>query len=582
MGWLNDFAKVTHISPGSKAIATKIGLIKKPGDAAPAPAVPSIYDSYVQGVNADLATLNQRRSADAAAQIGGGLVNGRYYSPADYDKWYNDTNQKILDAQAAGDTTAYNAAQAEIQSGQNFAGTGDAEVAQQQLQQEIQGADTTSQGLLDLQQKYGEQFANQSRNELQAADPTGFNLRESYGNALQNGGNSLEDLARTGPNAPTYESFSDSSLPQYQSLSASDNPQLNQLDPSQNPQLARLNSTARLRQLSPNSLPNLAGVNSVTLGDTGQTAAGRAMLEQQTFDELAKAGQPDQALQRTAEQAARARGASSGNILGDASALQESLAVQNAQRGLDTSRRAEALGLLNSGQSVSDKSNTLKQQQLSSDLQSQGFNNAANQQRFGNSLTLNNSNNDVAQQRFANNQTQAGFNNNAAQQEYQNRSSTTGFNNDAAQQGLANKASIAGFNNSVGDSAFNNAMAVVNQRNQTAQNTFAGQQQQTQTLMGARQQDHSNVQSFLGLQPLVAQAGQLQGLQSQAAPFNAGNVQQGAVSDPNAGMTGGEWAAQLYGNQQQAAAGQAQVGAANKSAAVGAGASIAAAAIIAI
>ncbi len=34
MGWLNDFAKVTHISPGSKAIAKGIGLIKdKPAEA---------------------------------------------------------------------------------------------------------------------------------------------------------------------------------------------------------------------------------------------------------------------------------------------------------------------------------------------------------------------------------------------------------------------------------------------------------------------------------------------------------------------------------------------------------------------
>jgi len=455
---------------------------------------PSIYDSYLQGVQADLNTLQPRRIADAAATTGGAIVNGQYMAPDDFNKYWQDLQVQIMQAQLDGDVGKYNELQKQGQNIQNFSGTGDADIATQQLNQQIAGADSTTQGLLDLQRKYGEQYATQARNELRASDPTGFDLREQYGNRLSGGQGTLEELARGGPQAPSYEQYS-GSQPSYTTLDASQN-------------------------------PRFQGVRDIRLADTGATAAGRSLLEQQTFDELAKAGQPDQALQRSAEQAARARGASSGNILGDASALQESLAVQNAQRGLDAQRRQTAQDFLASGQSTSDKRNSLAQDQLAANLSSRGFNNSNQQQAFANSAT------------------------------------TAGFNNDAA------------------TASFNNAMNVINQRNQAAQNTFAGQQSQTQQQIGARQQDQNNIQSFLGLPTQAQQGGALQGLQQQAAPFTQGNYT-GAMSDPQSGVNGGQWFSSLFGNQQQVDAANKQASAAKKAGQMQAGGAVAGAAITA-
>lgn len=501
-----------------------------PKDPSKDPEVPDYNASYQAGLKAETDALAQRRLIDAAAQLGGVFYNGQVISQDEFQQKIAFEQQKLAAAQASGNQQAINEANTELANLQgsgalNFKGAGSAELAQQQLLQEIQGADQTTRAQLDLEKKYGPEAAQLARDNIRAVDPTGFDLREQTGQNYASGNNSVESLFR-GINAPSYESMSDSRLPQYSSLNASDAP--------------------NLRMLDENSLPNLQGVNGVNLADRGATAAGRSDLERQIFDELSQTGNSDPALQRAAEQAARARGAASGNILGDSSALQESLAVQLAQRGLDDKRRSDALNLLSSGQSTSDKNNELQQLQLQ---------------------------NDIAQR---------GFNNEAAQQGFNNRSSLVAANNSTAQQGFANKGTIAGFNNSVADSAFQNAMAAVNQRNQAAQNTFAGQSQAAQQQAGARQQDNANIQSFLGLQPVSAQAG---GYQNFSAPFNPGNVQTGDQVDPNAGVNGAEWYSQLFGAQNQLAAGNAAAGAAkdagNKQL-IGAGAGVAAAAIIAI
>lgn len=373
-----------------------------------------------------------------------------------------------------------------------------------------------------------------------------------------------------------------------------------------------------------NALPSLMGVGGTRLADTGATAAGRSDLERQIFDELSRAGSPDVALQRSAEQAARARGAASGNILGDSSALQESLGVQLAQRDLDARRRNDALGLLQSGQGVSDTNNRLQLAQQQSDVTSAGFNNAANQQQYGNlrgnaefnnqaaqqdfanmqsragfnnqansqalsqlmsALGFNNAtgtqdlanrqnvagfNNTAAQQGFANRVTATDFNNQAAQQDFTNRGQTAQFNNTAAQQAYSNTLGATAQNNDAANQAFQNAMAAIGQRNQATQNTFGAQQGMQQQRAGARQQDLANIQSFLGLQPVVSQGSQLSGLQQGASPFLSGTGYQALGTNPGAGQQGAEWAGQLYGAQNQYAAGMAQANAAKFGGVVGA------------
>lgn len=560
-----------------------------------APEEPDFMESYEKGVEVDTNTLAKRRLIDAAAQLGGVFYDGQVLTQDQYKAKIDFENQKLAAAQASGDTRSIAEAQAELTkltegNKFNFAGAGSAELAQADLLAQIQGADTTTRALLDLESKYGPEAAALARANIQATDPTGFALREKTGENLLSGGNSLESMYGS-LSVPQYESFSDSNLPQYQRMNQSDAPALQQLS-AQQPQLDRLRDSdlANLQKLDPAYLPqfdsirdgdlaNLNSVNGVSLRDSGQAAAGRSLLEQKIFDELAQSGQPDAALTRGAEQAARARGASSGNILGDSSALQESLRVQLAQRGLDTQRRQEALGLLSSGQTTSDKANELAQLQLQNDMASTGFNNQASQQGFANRSSqaafnntaaqqgfsnraaLNDNNNSLEQQGYANRINQAGFNNDASQIEYGNSIDATGFNNNVAQQGFANKGAIIANNNMASDQAFNAAMSAINQRNQTSQNSFAAQNQLTQQRAGARQQDMANTQSFLGLQPVSAQAG---GYENISAPFNPGNVQPGALSNPNAGQLGGEWYSQLFGAQNQMYAGQQSASAAAK------------------
>jgi hypothetical protein len=171
--------------------------------------------------------------------------------------------------------------------------------------------------------------------------------------------------------------------------------------------------------------------------DTGEAARIRSDLERQIGAGLAQAGTLDPALIRAAEQAARARGTASGNVLGNLSAFREARAVSEAIGNADVQRRQQALGLLQSGQTTSDVANRQAQE------------------------------------------------------------------------------------------AFQNILAATGQRNTAMQQSFAGQMASQQQRQGAQQQNIANIQSALGLQPIVSQAAQLKGLQQGASPFAAPQLFQG-------------------------------------------------------
>lgn len=291
----------------------------------------------------------------------------------------------------------------------DFTGLGSQDIASAQLMQQLRDAPQAAEALLKIQQQYGPQYAEAARQSLQATDPTGFALREQFGRDLSSG-NGLEAL---------------------------------------------LDSSGAM------TTPTQERMQGISLADTGQTAAGRSALESQIFDELAMVGQGDPYLQRATEQAARARGAATNNLYGGGAALNESLKVQGAMHGLDNQRRNDALALLSSGQTTSDKSNAL------------------------------------------------------------------------AQQNMANDASVKQFNNAAANQAFTNAMATVQQR------------------MGAKQQDTANVQSYLGLTPIVSQGAQLSGLQQGAAPVTTGTGYQAVGTAQNAGQLGSAFAGNVFGTQAQ-------------------------------
>jgi hypothetical protein len=75
--------------------------------------------------------------------------------------------------------------------------------------------------------------------------------------------------------------------------------------------------------------------------------------------------------------------------------------------------------------------------------------------------------------------------------------------------------------------SFQNILAATGQRNTAQQQTFAGQMASQQQRQGTQQQNIANIQSALGLQPIVSQAAQLPGLQQGASPFAPPQLIQG-------------------------------------------------------
>ncbi len=239
---------------------------------------------------------------------------------------------------------------------------------------------------LEAAQKYGTQFAQQRRAELQALDP------ERYGTGTEPGlyAQFLKDI---GSRPIAEETIA---APSYERVGMPGGPQ-----------------------------------------DTGEAARIRSDLERQIGAGLAQAGTLDPALIRAAEQAVRARGTASGNVLGNLSAFREARAVSEAIGNADVQRRQQALGLLQSGQTTSDVANRQAQE------------------------------------------------------------------------------------------AFQNILAATGQRNTAMQQSFAGQMASQQQRQGAQQQNIANIQSALGLQPIVSQAAQLGGLQQGASPFATPQLFQG-------------------------------------------------------
>jgi hypothetical protein len=234
---------------------------------------------------------------------------------------------------------------------------------------------------LELSKEYGTKFAQQRRNELEALDPRKFDLYEQFLSDVK--GDAAAPDTRV--ESPTYERV------------------------------------------------GMPGAQQ----DTGASQLIRSELERQIQQGLSQVGTLDPSMERRVQQAARARGSSIGNVLGNPSALRESLAIQDALGNANSQRWNAAMGLLQSGQSTSDTANRNAQE------------------------------------------------------------------------------------------AFQNILAATGQRNTAAQQSFAGQMASQQQMLSGRQQNIANVQSALGLQPIVGQAANLGGLQQGATPFVSPQYTQG-------------------------------------------------------
>jgi len=242
----------------------------------------------------------------------------------------------------------------------DFSETGDIQVATAFARAAAQIAPELAGKQLELAKQFGTQFSQQRRSELEALDPEKFKLYDQFLQDVK--GDAAAPDTRI--ESPTYEKV------------------------------------------------GMPGAQQ----DTGASQLIRSELERQIQQGLSQVGTLDPSMERRVQQAARARGSSIGNVLGNPSAIRESLALQDALGNANSQRWNAAMGLLQSGQSTSDTANRNAQE------------------------------------------------------------------------------------------AFQNILAATGQRNTAAQQSFAGQMASQQQMLAGRQQNIANVQSALGLQPIVGQA----------------------------------------------------------------------------
>tara|TARA_R110000824_G_scaffold77233_6_gene195397 strand:- start:3255 stop:4430 length:1176 start_codon:yes stop_codon:yes gene_type:complete len=198
----------------------------------------------------------------------------------------------------------------------DFRGAGATDMARQQYEFERGTAPQVAADLLALGEEYGPQYVEQRRRELELSDPEGFAARQQLGQELLGSRMADTDV----PVAPDVERLTEEPL----------------------------------------------------------TAAGRRAVEENIYDNVTKSMVP--ALLRRTQQAQRARGTAAGNILGDASALRESLSVQLAEQGQKGQALGQALALLQSGQTTGDTANRMKQANLA--MGTTGFQNQMQQAGF--------------------------------------------------------------------------------------------------------------------------------------------------------------------------------------------------------
>ena len=117
------------------------------GSSSKPPPPPDYAEQYRKGITVDAQTLSSRRELEFAAARG-------------------ETGTTWMD----GKPVTY-----------NFAGRGDADFARIRADADNVSATSTAQNMLSLQQRFGGEFINESRKQLQLSDPIGFALREAVG-----------------------------------------------------------------------------------------------------------------------------------------------------------------------------------------------------------------------------------------------------------------------------------------------------------------------------------------------------------------------------------------------------------------
>ena len=514
----------------------------------PAPPPPDYAAANRAGVIADVETLPSRRAIDIAAQTGGTAlafgveertrtVGGKtetYYVQRFNDKGerYN-TPKEITKAEAVID----------------FKGKSNQDVAKAIADFQRKENDTNAQALLDLQKKYGNQFVDNAKAQLERLDPTGTAARNLLGRLVQS-----QDYEKI-TSSPTFKSLGAS--PTLENIG--DGPNLK--DVNAGPSFGKLSSGNKFQRIG--ATPDFAFQSygpTFALGSEaeggGGAAVGRMELERQLGEALFNQGKLSVEEERRLNNAVRGGQVARGNTFGNAPLAQEILARFGAETDRARQAQSDVAGWLSSGQSTYDVSKAIRQE--ANQLAQQGYIN------YSTALGVNNS---IIQKDFENEIAAIGQRNNVSQAELDNLNEAVKGNNQALQQAYQNYVTSIGQNNAVSLQEYQNQINAVAQRNQNKltayQNNNAAIQYQNQmaqlgyqnTLNNisqrnqASQQKLANLQSFAGLQPIVAQGGGLSNLGAGAAPVINTPVPQGIGLNPQAGQVGTNFALGVFDNQ---------------------------------
>jgi hypothetical protein len=137
------------------------------------PDPPNIAGANEAGVWADIETVGLRKLVANAAKYGKSVT---LMVPT-----FDAEGNKTLDE-------AGNPKMREVT--YDFAGSSDADATREEMEFGAEAADFMAKTMLEVQQKYGKDFVKQRIEELKAADPTGYEVRQMLGDAAK------EDLAR--------------------------------------------------------------------------------------------------------------------------------------------------------------------------------------------------------------------------------------------------------------------------------------------------------------------------------------------------------------------------------------------------
>jgi len=512
------------------------------------PPAPDYASANRAGIMTDVATLGTRKSVENAALFGGKVKNygveerTRDVAKSGYtfkNGKYYDSNGKQANANVASEKQTYYV-QLYDESGKKLKKP--AEVSEQQAFQTFDDSNSTisasekladwqrgqrdeeAQSLYDLGQKYGPKYIDMAKDFMERLDPEGTKNRKDLAADI---GKQLEEYGADGPaiaditSAIAQEKIGNS--PEFKNVA----------DAEQYKQIGEAEKMERIEGKGP------AFARGSMEDGGGKTNEIRSRLEQDIMDNLAAGEELTGSQTRAIERDTRAAQVSRGNYNGPAASAQEIASKYDFGTRMGQSRRAEALGLLSSGQSSYDtasrlrqEGNTLAQQELSNELTNIAQRNQASTVDYNNLLNQLNQNNQAIQANFGNSVTAAQFNNANAQQGFANDLAGVTQRNQANQQDYANQMAQLGFNNQNQQTRFSNELTAIGQRN------------------AAKQQGIANRMAFAGLTPVGAVASTTAGASASPVPNTPSAQLMNMLNiNPNAGSDAAKFALGVFDTQ---------------------------------